>query len=136
MRLLLAVFVAVLASASVAHGAGTLRATMTTSSVRPVAGTPWRYTITVRDGSNKPVAARVRLQVLVGPIVVGCWKGRVMTQCGASSAARWIRFRGKRTGILRWPAGSIGVKLVFRATVVAGEQTLYLRAPVRVRRAT
>ena len=132
MRLLLAVLVAVLATTSVAHGA--LRATMTTSSVRPVAGTPWRYTITVRDGSNRPVAARVRLQVLVGPIVVGCWKGRVLTRCGGPSAARWIRFRGKRTGILRWPARSIGVKLVFRATVVAGEQTLSLRAPVRVRK--
>ena len=103
---------------------------MTTTSTKPLVDTPWRYTIVVRDRSGKPLAAKVRLQVLLGTLVVGCWKGTAMTQCSGTNSGTWIPFTGRRTGVLTWPAQSAGVKLTFQATVVASGRSLRLRAPV------
>jgi len=124
---------ALVATASAANPSSPVRATMTTTSTRPVADTPWRYTIAVRDRAGKPLAAKARLQILLGTLVVGCWKATAMTQCSGARAGTWIAFRGKRTGVLTWPAQSAGVKLTFQATVVAAGRSLKLRAPVTVK---
>ena len=133
MRLILFVLVAELALAASAAAVGPVRATMSTSSTQPLAGTPWRYTIVVKDQAGNPLAAKVRLQLLRGARVVGCWTTTAMERCSGARAGTWITFKGKRTGVIAWPARSAGVRLIFRATVVAGTQALTLRAPVTVR---
>lgn len=110
-----------------------VRATMSTTSTTPLVDTPWRYTIVVKDRAGKPLVAKARLQILLGTLVVGCWKGAAMTQCSGATAGTWIAFKGKRTGVLTWPAQSAGIKLTFQATVVAGGRSLKLRAPVTVK---
>ena len=70
MRLILFVLVAALALAASAAAASPVRATMSTSSTQPLADTPWRYTIVVKDRAGNPLAARVRLQLLRGARVV------------------------------------------------------------------
>jgi hypothetical protein len=109
-----------------------VRATMSTSSTKPLVDTPWRYTVVVKNRDGVPLAAKMRLQILLGTTVVGCWKGTAITACSAANAGTWIRFNGKRTGVIRWPAQSAGVTLTFQAVVVAGTRSLRLRAPVTV----
>jgi hypothetical protein len=106
---------------------------MSTSSTEPLVETPWRYTIVVNDRAGKPLAAKAKLQILVGTLVVGCWKVTEIVQCSGANAGTWIPFKGKRTGVIRWPARSAGVKLAFQVTVVAAGRALKLRAPVTVR---
>jgi hypothetical protein len=133
MRLLVLAAIVVLAlTATAAAGMNPVRASMTTSSTKPVVDTPWRYTIVVNDRAGKPLAAKARLQILVGTLVVGCWKQAAIVQCSGATAGTWIPFRGKRTGVITWPAQSAGVKLTFQATVVAAGSSLKLRAPVTV----
>ena len=105
---------------------------MTTSSATPVVDQPWRWTVTVKNAAGKPLPAKMRLQILLGTTVVGCWKGTAMMQCSGANAGTWIVFKGKRTGVLTWPAQSLGIKLTFQAIVVADRRTLRLRAPVTV----
>lgn len=124
--------IAALVFAAAATAATPLRATMTTSSTKPVVDEPWRYTVRVKNAAGKPLAAKMRLQILFGTVVVGCWKGTAMTQCTGVNAGTWIAFRGKRTGVIVWPAQSLGIKLTFQAIVVAERRTLRLRAPVTV----
>jgi hypothetical protein len=126
---LVAVMLTVAASAAAANP---VRATMSTSSTKPLADTPWRYTITVKNQAGTPLAAKVRLQILLGTAVVGCWKRTAIVPCSGATAGTWISFKGKRTGVIRWPPQSAGVKLTFQATVVAMSRSLKLRAPVRV----
>lgn len=121
-----------LAAPASAASAASISAKLTTSTRAPVVGETWRYTVVVRD-RGKPVAARMRIQILLGETVVGCWKRGALRQCVEGSLADWISFRGKRTGTVRWTAESIGARLTFQAVVRAGERTLRLRAPVRVR---
>jgi hypothetical protein len=109
-----------------------VRATMATGSTKPLADTPWRYTVVVRSAAGKPLVAKMRLQILLGTTVVGCWKGTAMTACSGANAGTWIRFKGKRSGVISWPAQSAGVKLTFQAIVVTGTRSLRLRAPVTV----
>jgi len=115
-----------------AVAAAPIRASMTTSSPKPVVDEPWRWTVTVKSAAGKPLAARMRLQILVGTTVVGCWKNGTMAQCLDGSLGQWISFKGKRSGVLTWPAQSLGVKLTFQAVVKAARQTRKLRAPVTV----
>jgi hypothetical protein len=75
----------------------------------------------------------MRLQLLLGPTVVGCWKGGAMVQCFSQTAGEWIAFRGKRSGVLVFPVESLGVRLTFQATVKVAKQTRKLRAPLTVR---
>ena len=77
----------------------------------------------------------MRLQILLGSLVVGCWKGTSMTQCTGSGSGTWIAFKGIRTGVLTWPNQSVGVKLTFQAVVAAGGSIVRLRAPVTVKAA-
>jgi hypothetical protein len=132
---MLGLAVAVLALASTAAAANPVKASLTTSSAKPVVDQPWRWTVTVRNSSGKPIAAKMRLQILLGPTVVGCWKRTAMTQCTGANAGTWIAFRGKRSAVIAWPAQSAGIKLTFQAVVVAQSRTLRLRAPVTVQRA-
>lgn len=127
--------VAVLAFAASAAAANSVTATMTSSSAKPVVDQPWRWTVRVKSGAGKPVAAKVRLQILLGSTVVGCWKRTAMTQCSGANAGTWIAFKGKRTGVITWPAQSAGITLTFQAVVVAQRRTLRLRSPVTVQRA-
>ena len=135
MRLLLVVAAALLvaASAGAATPTNPVRATMSTSSTAPLVDTPWRYTIVVKDRAGKPLTAKARLQILLGTLVVGCWKRTAMVQCSGARSGTWISFKGKRTGVLTWPAQSAGVKLTFQATVVAAGRALKLRTPVTVK---
>jgi len=96
-----------------------VRATLTTSTPKPIVDQPWRWTVTVRTPAGKPLPAKMRLQILLGTTVVGCWKGTAMVQCSGASSGTWIRLRGRRTGVLTWPAQSLGVRLTFQAVVVA-----------------
>jgi hypothetical protein len=122
MRLLVLAAVGALAlGASAAAGLNPVRASMTTTSTEPLVDTPWRYTIVVKDRAGKPLAAQVRLQILVGTLVVGCWKQTAIVQCSGANAGTWIPFRGKRTGVITWPAQSAGVKLTFQATGAAAD---------------
>jgi hypothetical protein len=122
----------VVAAAAAAAVPDPVRATLTTSSTMPVVDTPWRYTIVVKNADGRPLAARARLQILLGDVVVGCWKRTAMVACSGANAGTWIRFKGRRTGVLTWPAQSADVKLTFQAVVVAGTRSLRLRAPVTV----
>ena len=131
-RIAVLVIVSLLAFAAPAAAAGPIRATMSTSSTKPLVDTPWRYTIVVKDQAGKPLAGKVKLQLLLGPSVVGCWKASAMVQCFSASEGTWIAFKGKRTGVLTFPAAAAGAKLTFQATVVAAGRALKLRAPVTV----
>jgi hypothetical protein len=133
LRHLLVLCALALTVATAAAAEGPIRATMTTSTKQPLVGTPWRYTIVVKSADGRPVTAMARLQTLRGNVVVGCWKRSAMVACSGANAGSWIRFEGKRTGVLRWPARSVGRKLTFQAIVVSGTRSLRLRAPVTVR---
>ena len=115
--------------------AATIRAKLATSGATPTVDQPWRYTVTVRSARGAPLAAKVKLQLLLGQTVVGCWKGGEMVQCFSRTAGDWIAFKGKRTGVLRFPAQSVGVALTFQATVRASGQLRRLRAPITVQAA-
>jgi len=129
---MLGLAVAVLVLASTAAAANPVKASLTTSSAKPVVDQPWRWTVVVKNSAGRPIAARMRLQILLGTTVVGCWKGTAITQCTGAKAGTWIAFKGKRTGVIAWPAQSAGIKLTFQAVVVAQSRTLRLRAPVTV----
>ena len=93
----------VVASASAATPTKPVHATMSTTSTTPLADTPWRYTIVVKDRAGTPLAAKARLQILLGRLVVGCWKGTAIEQCSGASSGTWIAFKGKRIGVLHGP---------------------------------
>ena len=130
---LLVLAVAALALAATAVGATpTVRTKLATTTRTPVVDQPWRWTVTVKDAKGKPLAAKMKLQILFGTLVVGCWKGTAITQCTGSNPGTWILFKGKRTGKLTWPQASVGQTLTFQARVVVGTKLLKLRAPVTV----
>jgi hypothetical protein len=133
-RLRLALVVTLAAAAAATPAAAAVRVTLTASAKAPQVGEAWRWTVTARDGT-KPVAARLKLQILLGDVVVGCWKNGAMAQCAGATAGEAIPFRGKRTGVIRWPAESVGVPLTFQVVVTANKRTQRLRAPVRVQAA-
>ena len=133
MRLVVLLMASALVFATTAAAAGPIRATMWTSTTKPLVDTPWRYTIVVKDRTTgKPLAGMVKLQLLAGTAVVGCWKGKAMVQCFSAAEGTWIPFKGKRTGVLRFPAAAVGARLTFQATIVAAGRSLKLRAPVTV----
>src|SRR5712691_3525747 len=130
-----ALVVAALVAGTLAAGvsaAPPVKAVLVTSTPKPVVDQPWHWTVKVRTATGKALPARLRLQILLGDTVVGCWKGTAMTQCFGPRSGTWIPFRGKRTGVLTWPAQSLGVKLTFQAVVVVSGRRLKLRAPVTV----
>lgn len=133
MRILVLACLATLCLAASADAADQVRATMTTSSIEPLVGSPWRYTITVKDRDGTPLAARVRLQVVRGDVVVGCRKRTAIVRCAGPRAGKWIAFKGTHTATIVWPTFSVGVGLTFKATILSDTRTLLLGAPVRSR---
>ena len=131
-RLLVVLCALTLTTAVSAAVPNPIRATMSTSSTTPVAETPWRYTVVVKDRVGKALAAKLRLQVLSGSTVVRCWKRTRLVACSNSGAGTWIPFTGKRSGVIRWPEQFAEEKLTFQAIVVSGTRSLRLRAPVTV----
>jgi hypothetical protein len=131
-RLLVVLFALTVTTAVSAAVPDPIRATMSTSSTKPVAETPWRYTVVVKDRAGKALAAKMRLQVLSGSTVVRCWKRTRLVVCSNASAGTWISFKGKRTAVISWPERFAGEKLTFQAIVVSGTQSLRRRAPVTV----
>ena len=121
-----------LAGVGIAAAATPARVTLTTSTPRPVVDQPWRFAVTARSARGAPLPARMRLQILLGETVVGCWTGTAMVPCSGAASGTWISFRGRRTGTLTWPAESVGVRLTFQAVVVVGGRTWKVRAPVTV----
>jgi hypothetical protein len=132
----LGLIVLVLLLVAPAVAAAPIKAKLTTSTATPVVDQPWRYTVTVKSATGAPLRARAKLQLLLGETVVGCWKAGAMVQCFSQTAGDWIAFRGKRTGVLRFPAQSLGVELTFQAIVKAQKQTRKLRAPITVKPAS
>jgi len=133
MRLLALACLATLCLAASASAADQVRATMTTSSIEPLVGEPWRYTITVKDRDGSPLVARVRLQVIRGDVVVGCRKRAAIVRCSGPRSGKWIAFKGRHTATIAWPAFSVGVGLTFKATILSDTRTLLLGAPVKSR---
>jgi hypothetical protein len=131
-RLLVVLAVLALTVVASATAASPVRATMSTSSTKPLAETPWRYTVVVKDRAGMALAAKMRLQVLSGSTVVRCWKRTRLVACRNAGAGTWISFKGERTAVLRWPAQVAGMKLAFQAIVVSGTRSLRLRTPVTV----
>jgi hypothetical protein len=132
MRMCLLVFACFAVSLIAAASAlADVKATLTTSSKAPRVGEEWRWTIKAHDGA-KPARVRVRLQILLGGAVVGCYKGTAMAACSGAKAGDLIWFTGKRTGVIRWPALTVGVPLTFQAVVITKLGTVRLRAPITV----
>jgi hypothetical protein len=137
MRALLAsIFaVALLASLGSASASASATITLTMSSATAVVNQPWRYTVSVQDASGAPVRARLKLQLLVGTRVVGCFRGGAVARCAGSAAGDWIPLRGKWSHAIRFPQRTLGARLTFQAVVQALGQTRKLRASLRVRSA-
>jgi hypothetical protein len=132
-RQLVVLCVVTLTLAASAAAATPISATMSTSATKPQADTPWRYTVVVKDRAGRQLPARMRLQLLRGQTVVRCWKRTAMKACSRGDAGTWISFKGRRTGVIRWPARLAGTKLTFQAIVVAETDALRLRAPLTIR---
>ncbi len=105
MRFRLALVVVLVAAVAATPAAAAVKVTLTATTTKPKVGEAWRWTVTAREG-GKPVAALVKLQIVLGDIVVGCWKAGAMAQCAGKTAGEAIPFRGRRTGVIRWPAES------------------------------
>jgi hypothetical protein len=133
MRLVLIAVAALALALPAAAATPPFKASLKTTTTTPIVDQPWRWTVVARDAAGKPLAARLRLQILVGTLVVGCWKGSAMTQCSGANAGDWIPFKGVKRGVLTWPAQSAGVKLTFQAVVNAKGKTVRLRSPVTVK---
>jgi hypothetical protein len=128
--LLAGTVVAVLAGAAAA-AAGPVKATLSVTSNAPAVGAPWRWTVRTTSG-GKPAAATVRIQILLGGAVVGCWKGGKMQACTGKNAGDPIPSKGTLSKPIRWTAQSRSVPLTFQALVKAGGKTRILKAPIRV----
>jgi hypothetical protein len=102
------------------------RATLHAPTHTPRAGKPWLYSVRVTDLRGRPIAARIRMQVLFGGVPVGKVDG-----------GRTFRFVGvrrePRDSPLIWPSRARGQPLVFEAVVTARGATRRLDYPVRVR---
>jgi hypothetical protein len=133
-RFRLALVLLLVAAVAATPAAAAVKVTLTATTTKPKVGEAWRWTVTAREG-GKPVAARVKLQIVLGDIVVGCWKAGAMAQCAGKTAGDAIAFRGRRTGVIRWPAESAGAPLAFQVVVTASKRTQRLRIPVRVQAA-
>ena len=132
MRLLLLLCLGALALVGVASAANPIKATLTTSTTEPLIGEPWRYTIAVKDRAGKPLAAKVRLQILDGKRVVGCWKSGAMVRCSGDRARHVDRVQGEALGDDRLAR----IPRYGKARVPSDRRhrprTLRLRAPVNV----
>ena len=133
-RSMLALAIAASATAALggaARAATPVRATLTVTSTSPAVGVPWRWTVRTVSG-GMPARATVKIQILLGGAVVGCWKGGMMKPCAGPLAGDPIPSRGTVSKPIAWTAQSRGIPLTFQAVVTAGGRTQKLRAQLRV----
>jgi hypothetical protein len=111
MRLLI-VLVLLLAPASPAFAAQKLHVTIQGQDHHPRVGNRWHYEVRVTNAAGKPVAARVHLQFMLGPLPVG--------EVGVHVVKRgfWEETFGT-PGNPAFPAAARGQHLVLQATVTA-----------------
>jgi hypothetical protein len=98
------------------------KARLTASGHRPVALTPWRYTLRVSDLRGRPIRARAVFRIVFVQ----------ETPPPPRQLAR-VNFRGRVRGVYRWPTLLRGEPLEFQATVTAKGATLTLRYLISVR---
>ncbi len=124
----LAVF-AVLVGSAPAAGTAPVKLRLVVSSKAPVVESKWRWTVTATQG-GKRVRGTVKLNIVLGTAVVGCWKRGKPLQCASLKGSDALSFYGRRTGIVRWPAEAQGVTLVFQAIVKAKGKRQRFRVPL------
>lgn len=115
-----------------AAAAAPVRATLTVTSTTPAVGAPWRWTVKT-TAAGKPVKATVKIQILLGATVVGCWQNGKMQACTGAKSGHPIASRGTVSKPIAWTAQSRNVPLTFQAVVTAGGKTQRLRARLTVR---
>ena len=98
------------------------KARLTASGHRPVALTPWRYTLRVTDLKGRPIRARAVFKIVF--IAETPPPPRLLAR---------VAFRGRARGVYRWPTLLRGEPLEFQATVTAKGATLTLRYVISVR---
>lgn len=101
-------------------------ATLRAPTHHPRANTPWRYTIYVTDLHGRPIAAKVRMEVLFN----GFPAGQVDNGKTFLFAGTWREPQGSP---VIWPPASRGRSLTFEALVTARGQTKKLDYAIRVR---
>jgi hypothetical protein len=102
--------------------ASAFKARLTASGHRPVALTPWRYTLRVTDLKGRPIRARAVFRIVF--VAETPPPPRLLAQ---------VSFRGRARGLYRWPTLLRGEPLEFQATVTAKGATLRLRYAISVR---
>ncbi len=105
------------ARASARLGAGT--AIVSGTSHAPMVGRPWRFDVTLADGS-RPAGGRVELDMTYRGLVVGRLGSHPLT-------------RGRYRLQLRWPAAAAGQPLTLRARITSGATAATFLFPVEAR---
>jgi hypothetical protein len=98
------------------------KATLTASGHRPVAQTPWRYTLRVTDLKGRPIKARAVFRIVF-----------VQETPPPPRLIARVSFRGRARGLYHWPALLRGEPLQFHAVVTAKGATLTVRYAISVR---
>ena len=98
------------------------KATLTATGHRPVALTPWRYTLRVTDLQGRPIKARAVFRIVF-----------VQETPPPPRLLARVSFRGRARGLYRWPTLLRGEPLQFQAVVTAKGATLTLRYTISVR---
>lgn len=94
---------------------------------RPKANANWPVTITVADAAGKPVAGKLRMQVLFAGSVVGqIDNGKVYAFDGT--------WREKPGNEIQWPPESVGQPLTFQAVVTVNGVTRKANFAIQVRK--
>ncbi len=97
------------------------KATLTATSHHPAVNKNWFITVTVSDLSGKPIAATLRMNVLLGSI-----------QVGKIDNGKTYRFVGRHHEKITWPAAAVGHQLTLQALVKAKGKTKTLLWPLSV----
>lgn len=98
------------------------KASLTATGHRPVALTPWRYTLRVTDLKGQPIRARAVFRIVF-----------IQETPPPPRLLARVSFRGRARGVYRWPILLRGAPLEFQVTVTAKGATLRLRYSISVR---
>jgi hypothetical protein len=112
MRLAVVLVLLLLVPASPAYALQRLHVTITGQDHRPRVGKPWHYEVRVANAAGKPVAARIHLQFMLGPLPVGEVGVHVVKH------GFWQETFGT-PGNPAFPAAARGQHLVLQATATA-----------------
>jgi hypothetical protein len=97
------------------------KATLTATSHHPVVNKNWFITVTVTDLSGKPIAATLRMNVLLGSL-----------QVGKIDNGKTYHFVSRHHENITWPAAAVGHQLTLQAVVKAKGKTKTLLWPLSV----